>query len=112
MLAQTSIPGRQLAALALSVPLVIYGGYLTWQTKNVRQWFSTKGHILSFQAKREGRKVKAVIRYSCSAEGKVREGGRITLSDWIMASGEIFVRKLYHTFPVGKEVTVYFDVSN
>ncbi len=112
MVVNSDILTRELATLVLTLPWIIYGTYLIWQTKKMRRWRETKGRILSFREKREGVSIQAVAQYSYYAHGAILEGCRITICDWILANGYVAVPKLARVFPAGKEVAVYFDENN
>jgi len=113
MVIASTILTRELASLVLTLPCIIFGAYLIWQTKNIQQWRNTNGKILSFQEKREDFfRITAVIHYSYLAHGVLLEGNRITICDWILATGYVPARKLARLFPAGKEVTVYFDEND
>jgi len=51
-------------------------------------------------------------RYSYSVDGKNYDSTRVTMADWFFASGVFAVSKFQKTFPVGREVTVYYDPAN
>jgi hypothetical protein len=111
MLIATTILTRELAALALTMPLVICGVYLISRTKKIQSWRETKGKILLFR-EADFPNSRAIVHYSYLAHGVLLEGTHLTICDPILASGGVPVRKLASLFPAGKEVTVYFDENN
>ena len=108
MFIASDILTRESAALVLTIPVIVCGCYLIWQTKTLRQWRETKGKILSFR-EADFPNSRAIVHYSYLAHGVLLEGTRITICDWILATGYIPVQKLASVFLAGKEVTVYFD---
>jgi Protein of unknown function (DUF3592) len=109
MAAEHSIFARELAALVLTLPVILIGAYLIWQTKKSRDWCETNGKILSSEKKQEGFRFTAVIRYSYLAHGVRCENSHITVCDWMLATGIIRVKKFVRLFPAGKEISVFFD---
>lgn len=111
MIAEASLLTRQLCAIALCLPAIIAGVYYLRETILLRRWTGRgKASIVSFETKggwilhRE-----AAIRYTYTVAARAYEGSRITVSDYVFATGPVLVERQRRRYPVGTETTVFYD---
>jgi hypothetical protein len=113
MVAEISMRGRLLSVLGLCAPIMGYGLYLLRQMNLMRKWQQAEGEVVSLKQKWEvdqhGIAPKAIIAYSYQINGRIFQGNRITVSDWLLAKGALQVSRLNKRYSIGGPVTVYFD---
>ena len=100
---------RQLCCVGLFLPVAITGAYYLKETIRLRGWVQGKARILSFQIKGTSLTQEAEMRYAYEVKGKTYEGTRITISDWLLAAGALYVGLLRKRYPVGADTAVWYD---
>ena len=101
------------ASAVLASPFITLGLCFVFMALRVRTWPSVPGKILDAKWRMADNLSPVFkVRYSYSVHGKNYDGSRVTMADWFFASGVFAIRKFQKMFPVGREVTVYYDPAN
>ena len=108
--------GRLLGCIAFGAVFAAPGIYYALRATRLRTWPSAPGRIVSceltWDTGGQHIQLRPKVRYAYAVQGKSYEGTQLTMADWLYTTGIVQARSYARRFPVGKDVSVYYEPEN